>query len=108
MRMRYNEELPEIHKMVESVKRDPGVAGMRIQLADDAVGLTEEIIRLRKQPDPGSSKTQRQWKAHKEADTDICKTITLSAFVPNLLKIHKQISLASIWQYLKWAVLAGR
>lgn len=41
-----NEELREIHRMVETVKKDPEVAGMRIQLVDDVLRLSEEKARL--------------------------------------------------------------
>lgn len=41
-----NEELREIHRMVETVKKDPEVAGMRIQIVDDVIRLTEENARI--------------------------------------------------------------
>lgn len=41
-----NEELREIHRMVEVVKKDPEVSGMRIQLVDDVLKLSEEKERL--------------------------------------------------------------
>lgn len=41
-----NEELREIHRMVEHVKRDPEVGGMRIQLVEDVVKLSEEVAIL--------------------------------------------------------------
>ena len=41
-----NEELREIHRMVEIVKKDPEVAGMRIQLVDDVIRLSEENERI--------------------------------------------------------------
>ncbi len=41
-----SEELREIHRMVEIVKKDPEVAGMRIQLVDDVVKLSEEKAKL--------------------------------------------------------------
>ena len=41
-----NEDLREIHRMVETVKRDPEVGGMRIQLVDEVIKLTEENARV--------------------------------------------------------------
>lgn len=41
-----NEELREIHRMVETVKRDPEVGGMRIQLVEDVIRLSEEKTKL--------------------------------------------------------------
>ena len=41
-----NDELREIHRMVEMVKKDPEVAGMRIQIVDDVIRLTEENVRI--------------------------------------------------------------
>lgn len=41
-----NEELREIHRMVETVKKDPEVAGMRIQLVGDVLKLSEEKEKL--------------------------------------------------------------
>lgn len=41
-----NEELREIHRMVELVKKDPEVNGMRIQLVDDVIKLSEENARI--------------------------------------------------------------
>ena len=41
-----NEELREVHRMVETVKRDQEVGGMRIQLVEDVVKLSEEVARL--------------------------------------------------------------
>ncbi len=37
-----NEDLREMHRMVETVKRDPEVDGMRIQLVEDVIMLSEE------------------------------------------------------------------
>ncbi len=42
-----NEELREVHRMVETVKRDPEVGGMRIQLVEDVMKLSEEVARLK-------------------------------------------------------------
>lgn len=41
-----NEELREVHRMVETVKRDPEVGGMRIQLVEDVIKLSEEVAKL--------------------------------------------------------------
>ena len=41
-----NEELREIHRMVEKVKKDPEVTGMRIQIVDDVIRLREENARI--------------------------------------------------------------
>lgn len=41
-----NEELRKIHRMVETVKKDPEVGGMRIQLVEDVLKLSEEKTRL--------------------------------------------------------------
>ncbi len=38
-----NDELREIHRMVETVKKDPEVGGMRIQIVDELIKLSEEI-----------------------------------------------------------------
>lgn len=54
-----NEELCEIHRMVETVKRDPEVAGMRIQLVDDVIRLTEENTKKTEQTDRQKSAGSR-------------------------------------------------
>ena len=41
-----NNELQEIHRMVEIVRKDPEVGEMRIQLVDDVIKLSEEKARL--------------------------------------------------------------
>lgn len=41
-----NEELREVHRMVETVKRDPEVGGMRIQLVEDVIKLSEENAKI--------------------------------------------------------------
>ena len=41
-----NEELREMHRMVETVKKDPEVIGMRIQLVEDVIMLREEKAKL--------------------------------------------------------------
>lgn len=41
-----NEELREIHRMVETVKKDPEVGGMRIQILDEVIKLSEENARV--------------------------------------------------------------
>lgn len=41
-----NEELREVHRMVETVKRDPEVIGMRIQLVEDVMKLSEKVEKL--------------------------------------------------------------
>lgn len=41
-----NEELRELHRMIETVKKDPEVGGMQIQLVQDVVRLSEEKARL--------------------------------------------------------------
>lgn len=41
-----NEELREIHRMVETVKKDPEVGGMRIQILDEVIKLSEENAKL--------------------------------------------------------------
>ena len=46
-----NDELREIHRMVEMVKKDPEVAGMRIQIVDDVIRLTEENVRIAEEKD---------------------------------------------------------
>lgn len=38
-----NEELLEIHKMVEAVKKDSEVGGMRIQILDENIKMAQEI-----------------------------------------------------------------
>lgn len=40
-----NEELREIHRMVETVKKDKEVGGMRIQIVDELIKLSEENAR---------------------------------------------------------------
>lgn len=44
-----NEELREIHRMVETVRKDSEVGGMRIQIVDDLIRASEENARLREQ-----------------------------------------------------------
>lgn len=44
-----NEELREIHRMVETVKKDPEVGGMRIQILDEVIKLSEENAKLTKE-----------------------------------------------------------
>lgn len=44
-----NEELREIHRMVEAVKKDPEVGGMRIQILDEVIKLSEENAKLTKE-----------------------------------------------------------
>ena len=41
-----NKELREVHRMVETVKRDPEVVGMYIQLVEDVIKLSEENVKL--------------------------------------------------------------
>lgn len=41
-----NEDLREIHRLVETVKKDPEVGGMRIQLFDENIKMAQEIKRL--------------------------------------------------------------
>ena len=41
-----NEELREIHRMVETVKKDSEVGGMRIQIIDEVIKLSEENAKL--------------------------------------------------------------
>ena len=41
-----NEELREIHRMVETVKKDSEVGGMRIQIVDELIKMTEENVIL--------------------------------------------------------------
>ena len=41
-----NEDLREIHRMVETVKRDQKVVGMHIQMVDDLIRQAEEITKL--------------------------------------------------------------
>lgn len=38
-----NEELLEIHRMVEAVKKDSEVGGMRIQILDENIKMAQEI-----------------------------------------------------------------
>ena len=40
-----NKELREIHRMVETVKEDPEVAGMRIQIVEENIRMAEEIAK---------------------------------------------------------------
>ncbi len=46
-----NDELREIHRMVETVKKDPEVIGMRIQIVDDVIRLQEENARIVEEKD---------------------------------------------------------
>lgn len=41
-----NQELREIHRMVETVKKDPEVGGMRIQIVEEVIKLSEENAKL--------------------------------------------------------------
>lgn len=41
-----NEELRELHRMVEQVKKDQEVSGMRIQIVEDVIRLSEENAKL--------------------------------------------------------------
>ena len=41
-----NEDLREIHRMVETVKRDPEVVGMTIKVVEDLVRLSEKVAKL--------------------------------------------------------------
>lgn len=41
-----NEELRKIHRMVETVKNDPEMGGMRIQILEDNYELKQENIKL--------------------------------------------------------------
>ena len=41
-----NEDLREIHRMVETVKRDPEVGGMTIKIVEDVIRLSEEVEKL--------------------------------------------------------------
>ncbi|MCM1325091.1 MAG: hypothetical protein NC094_13300 [Bacteroidales bacterium] len=40
-----NRELQEIHRMVETVKKDPGVVGMHIKMADEIMRMSQKITR---------------------------------------------------------------
>lgn len=40
-----NEDLREIHRMVETVKKDPEVGGMRIQILEENYELKREVTR---------------------------------------------------------------
>lgn len=51
-----NDELREIHRMVETVKKDPEVTGMRIQIVEDVIRLTEENARISEE---SAKKTER-------------------------------------------------
>lgn len=41
-----NKELWKVHRMVETVKKDPEVIGMHIQLVEDVIKLSEENTKL--------------------------------------------------------------
>ena len=41
-----NEELREIHRMVDTIKKDSEVGGMRIQIVDELIKLSEEVTKL--------------------------------------------------------------
>lgn len=51
-----NDELREIHRMVETVKKDPEVTGMRIQIVEDVIRLTEENAKISEE---SAKKTER-------------------------------------------------
>lgn len=55
-----NEDLREIHRMVETVKRDQKVVGMHIQMVDDLIKQTEQITRQAEQITELEDKTARQ------------------------------------------------
>lgn len=41
-----SEELREIHRMIETVRKDPEVGGMRIQIVEDNIRMAEVISKL--------------------------------------------------------------
>lgn len=55
-----NEDLREIHRMVETVKKDPEVGGMRIQIIEELYELKQENIKLTEDARQAEEKNTRQ------------------------------------------------
>ena len=55
-----NEELREIHRIAEAVKKDPEVVGMRIQIVNDMIRLTEENARISEEKDKISEESAKK------------------------------------------------
>lgn len=73
-----NEELREIHRMVETVKRDPEVGGMRIQ-------ILEEINELRQEVTKQAEENKKQMEENKKQAEEITK------LTEEIIKLRKEL-----------------
>lgn len=88
-----NEELLEIHRMVEIVKKDPEVAGMRIQLVDDVIRLTEENAgkteQIAKLTEESAGKTEQIARLTEESAG---KTEQIAKLTEEIGKLYEQLA----------------
>lgn len=72
-----NEDLREIHKMVETVKRDPEVGGMRIQIVDELIKAREENAELTEKIEKERARAEKEkaslMKKVKELEEELAK-----------------------------------
>ena len=80
-----NEELREIHRMVEKVKKDPEVTGMRIQIVDDVIRLREENARIVEEKDKILEESTKKTKQIKELAAENAK------MAAELIRLQEQL-----------------
>ncbi|MDE6712614.1 MAG: hypothetical protein K2K20_02655 [Lachnospiraceae bacterium] len=66
-----NEELRKIHRMVETVKRDPEVGGMRIQILEENYELKQEVTRQAEENKRQAEENKRQTEENKRQAEEI-------------------------------------
>lgn len=81
-----NEELREIHRMVETVKKDSEVVGLRIQIVDDMIRLTEENARISEE---SAKKTERITELTEKNEKMAAKNVKMAE---EIIRLRKELA----------------
>lgn len=81
-----NEDLREIHRMVEIVKRDPEVGGMHIQMVEDILMLSEEKTKLTEENAKLAEKNSRMAEENSRMSEENAK------LAEELIKLRKELA----------------
>lgn len=92
-----SEELREIHRMVETVRKDPEVGGMRIQIVEDNIRMAEEISKLIEENTKQSEEiTKQSEEITKQSEEITIQSEKIAKLSEEITKLREELSQKNI------------